>query len=534
MIKLLAAIFLIAVFSTNADTQPRGADRLRELVVFPEMNLNFSFGISWQENEWVISKNVDLPGEIIEQTKELKKQPDNVRQLLHLAYLLDSNGETNKSWALYQKTEQLCREKAAANPRDGLNLTDLGEALWQLDKNDEAESAFRKATLVSSNDWKCWVSLGNFLPNEYFFSMFPTNLSGQIVPGQMPSQEVLDYWPSAEALKKAETACDEASRSFERAMILAPKEPEVFFQYAGFLSSSNWQNCFFRHYRDYKTVSSQKLLMAFFSPETIANLKKSAELKQKDYQYISLAAYFEYSIAAIEANNTNFTASILPDKTRQSIHNAMSHLENLSEDPDKKTAAGALENLGFLNMAFENKPAAAADFRRAVALDPTREQSWDLFLATAGADSREEAVAVCEARLKQKDSSRNRLLLARAFEHQKKWDQAGEHSEAALKLEPENIVAHLELTALDLTQSTDTNFFAKAYEQCTHAEAAFEKLPDNAEKQSRWRELTLNLAILDGLVNTPEYQKAARVCLKAVLKNYPDDKRAREISKALD
>ena len=214
--------------------------------------------------------------------------------------------------------------------------------------------------------------------------MFPTNLWGQIVLGQMPSQEVLDYWPSAEALKKAQMACDEASRCFDRAMLLAPKEPEVFFQRAGFMSSSNWQNCFFRHYRDYEKVSSQKLLMSFLSPETIANLEKAAELKPKDYHYISLAAYFQYFVASLEANLTNFAPDMLPDKTKQSIHGAMTRLENLSEDPDQKIAAGALENLGILNLKFGNKLAAAANFRRAVSLDPTRETSWDMWLGSLG------------------------------------------------------------------------------------------------------------------------------------------------------
>lgn len=532
---MLVAAFFATVFSVNSETQPRGADRLRELVVFPQINLTFSWGMQLQENKWVIAHNVDLPDEITRQRNEFKRNPDDTKQLLRLAYLLNCNGETNESRTCYLKAEKLCRDKIAANPQDWLRLMALGESLDALGKADEAEHNFRKATLVSSNEWRCWVGLGNFLPNQYFFSMFPTNLLSQVGPGQMPSQAVLNYRPSAEVLGKAEAACDEASRCFEHAVAIAPKEPEVFFQQAGYMSISNWQNCFFRCYRENENISSKTWILSFFSPETTANLKKAGELKQKDYEYISLAAYFEYFVPMIQADVADFTKNMLPEKTRLSIQRAMTRLENLSEDPDPKSAAGALENLGFLNMAFGNKPAAATNFRRAVALDPTREQSWDLLLATfVEAGSPEEKVAACEAQLKQKDSARNHLLLARAFQYQKKWDKAGEQAEAALVMDSNNVVGHLELLALAIKRSADTNFMAKAFEEFDHAQAAYEKSPDNNEKQIRWRELTLNVAILYGLENTPDYQKAANAWVDAVLKNNPNDQQARDISKSLN
>jgi hypothetical protein len=52
MTKLLVAVIFAAVFSVYAETQPRGADRLRELVVFPQINFNFGWGINCQNNEW--------------------------------------------------------------------------------------------------------------------------------------------------------------------------------------------------------------------------------------------------------------------------------------------------------------------------------------------------------------------------------------------------------------------------------------------------------------------------------------------------
>jgi tetratricopeptide (TPR) repeat protein len=131
--KILLAIILITANSLHAAAPPRGSDRLRELVVFPEMDVSFSFGTSSQLNGWVVNKNEDLPSEISRLREELKQQPNDIKQLLQLGYLLENNGDTNESKSCYLKAEQLCRNKAAVNPQDGLNLTDLGVALWQLD-----------------------------------------------------------------------------------------------------------------------------------------------------------------------------------------------------------------------------------------------------------------------------------------------------------------------------------------------------------------------------------------------------------------
>jgi hypothetical protein len=45
---------------------------------------------------------------------------------------------------------------------------------------------------------------------------------------------------------------------------------------------------------------------------------------------------------------------------------------------------------------------------------------------------------------------------------------------------------------------------------------------------------TLNLAIYDILVNTPEYEKAAKTYIENVLKSFPNDKQAMEISNAME
>ncbi len=266
MKKLFFTIISVAAISLPAATMPRGDDRLRELVVFPEMNLTFHFGISFQGAEWVVDENTAPDVQIEKSRFEVKRQPDNPDLLLRLGGLLDNNGETNDSQICYEQAEQLARKRIAASPQNGPALTTLGRALWALDHKTEAESVYRRAVLVSSNDWHCWVGLGTFLACASFPEMFPENLRSEIsISPAPPALEILDYRPSADALQKAEAARNEAARCFGRAIALAPREPDVFFQYAGFLSVSNWQDYFFRHYRDNDAIDSSQLLASFFS-----------------------------------------------------------------------------------------------------------------------------------------------------------------------------------------------------------------------------------------------------------------------------
>jgi tetratricopeptide (TPR) repeat protein len=538
--SLLAIVIICFVVSSHAAAPQRGADRLRELVIFPAMNLNFDFGFATLGNAWVINGGANLPDQIYQLREELKGQPDDIKLLLHLGNLLESNDQTNESTPCYTKAEELCRKKLAANPRDDQTSLNLGEALLGLGQDQEAERAYRKATLISSNDWRCWVGLGNFLGNHCYSLLFPKPLLDQFDSSAMPSQAIWDYHPSPDALAKSETRCHEASQCFEKAVAMDPKESELFVQRAGFICQSNVLNCFFRHFHDKEPIDAVTWTSASCSKESIANLQKAADLSPKNYQYISLVAYYVWMNATLKTSSQNLAPDALPDDARQSIHNAMTRLEILSQDPHTNTAVGALENLAMLKGMFGTPAAAVVPYlRKAVSLDPSRDQSWDLLLSLlSDSASRDELTELFKTRLKYKDSARNHLLLARAFERQEKWDQAREEAKMALKREPDNpaiaLVAHLELAALALEQSSDPSHLTEAAEQFSRIEDALGKVPVNAEIVTRWRELNLNLAIYNDLLNTPDAQKSAKACVDSVLKDNPNDEQAKEILEALN
>jgi hypothetical protein len=170
-----------------------------------------------------------------------------------------------------------------------------------------------------------------------------------------------------------------------------------------------------------------------------------------------------------------------------------------------------------------------------VALDPSRDDAWDLMLAfQIGTASPEELTAICEARLKSKESARNHLLLARALQREQKWSQAAVQSQAALTLEPDNVIAEVELLALALKQSDDPDQLDRASTIMPDLTRMLGNLPPGIEAAKRRREVLLDLAIAGGLINTPEADKIAKVCLALVLRENPNDQTVREILSALE
>ncbi len=210
-------------------------------------------------------------------------------------------------------------------------------------------------------------------------------------------------------------------------------------------------------------------------------------------------------------------------------------MEDLTQDPDKILAAAAEKNLAVLHMVLGDVSDAVPEVKRSVALDPSQDDAWDLVLAfQIGTATPEELVDVCQSRLKYRDSARNHLLLARALQRRQKWDAAADQAAAALKIDPDNVIAESELLALALKQSSDPDQLNKASNIMPELTRMVGNLPPGIEAAKRRREVLLDLAIAGGLINTPEAGKIAKVCLALVLKDNPDDQTAKDILRALE
>ena len=123
---------------------------------------------------------------------------------------------------------------------------------------------------------------------------------------------------------------------------------------------------------------------------------------------------------------------------------------------------------------------------------------------------------ICEQRLATQKSAKNYLLLARAYTHQEKWDKVGEETQAALKMEPGNYVAHLNLLALALKQSSNTVILTRSTIRRTVQHVLTMDLVPGLRSNAGMKFYhTGELATLDkkrpianGLVDLPEYKKS--------------------------
>ncbi|HZV35065.1 MAG TPA: hypothetical protein VFB72_10875 [Verrucomicrobiae bacterium] len=270
------------------------------------------------------------------------------------------------------------------------------------------------------------------------------------------------------------------------------------------------------------------------SDETIDALRKAADLKPKDPKLSALIAFSLCIKWFSETRQTNI--DLMPEKTRQCVHLCMDRLEKLSQEPDKETAAEALHNLAMLIFVSGGPRDKALDCaRRAVSLDPKLEMAWEMVLGFSEKTSPDELSRLCESRLRTKESARNHLLLAKSLTNLSKWDRVEAEANAALKSEPDNIIAEMVLAALKIRLSTDDESLAQAYPLLTKATELYQKLPDgDPEALKRWRELTLNDIICNGLLSDEQSQKEARKSINDFISQYPDDEDARKIREALE
>jgi tetratricopeptide (TPR) repeat protein len=526
MKRVLVVTFLTLTLASPAISPKVGKQRLRELAVFPSASFTWKLGFTFSSSINELADDTSLTNRIEETRREIKETPGDIERQIRLGALLAENGETNVSKQCFEKAVALCRTRAESHPQDGLVLTHLGRALAALNKVDESESVYRRATMLSSNEWKCWAGLGEFLDQRSFGLIVPEKFWSYATSGSALPPEVLDFRPPADAFERARKLSAEAAPSFDRAVSLAPKEPDVFLRRAMHFWLADLTDRLIKHLEGRKTFDANLLAAAW--GKSVPDLWEAVKLSPETPRLIGLAAWFEW-VGAGPADPKDRSFDTLPEATRKSIHDAMNRLERLGDHPNQKLAAQALEAAAILKLAAGDAAGSVKDLRRVVSLDPSRDNAWELLvgaLAHSSAPS-EQLVTACESRLKLRKSARNHLLLAKALVKQHRWERAAEEARVALKLETNNIPAHLMAAALVIRQNGE---LAEAMKHLYAVNDALDALPDNEERWDRLREYLLNGAIVSALNDQP---KEAKEWVNLVLKRDPDDDEAKEILSAI-
>jgi Tfp pilus assembly protein PilF len=331
--------------------------------------------------------------------------------------------------------------------------------------------------------------------------------------------------PSLDQIGAAKRLLSEAADCYDQAVAVAPNEPEAHIQ--------RWLfRAFTRNALERGAIAGQAdWFRATCAPEVVPDLWQTARLLPDNPDVLSLAAGWEIMSYVIYNGVQHPDATIwgqLPDKSKELVTDAMKRLQTIAGGADRSKAAAALESLGTIEEVFQGDNAAAErSLRRAVSLDPSRDQAWDLLmLAMANSGRTNDTLAVCEQRLQANDCTRNRFLLARGYIKFNQTAKGEEQLQAILKQDPNNFLANLSWAAVLLQQGDDAGSLSRAHELIGKAiQTALAST--NAQE---FAEAATTAAIGAGLAGNSE---AAKRSVAEALKADPDNKQAAEVSKVL-
>jgi tetratricopeptide (TPR) repeat protein len=408
-------------------------------------------------------------------------------------------------------------------------MAGYGETLRLLGKYDEAQRVLQQAVKAAPKEWRCHAALGRCQATQALATLFaegsqPTTTA---LPLGLPSVK-----PSSVQLEKAQKLIAEALEAHDRAVGLAPAEPEVYVGRAAAQGCRGWLKAIAR-VAGGEELDLPKQLAAVFCQEALSDLEQAARRKPKDARAWGTLAVFQVFAASAAQGRASFEQIFsqqgwngLPDGARALVRQAVSRLEELSQSGE--APAAALEVLGIIQHIFlADKRAAEANLRRAVELDPSREQAWESLTALlVDSDRAQELLGLCETRLKHQDTARNRLLVAKAHERLKQQDRVLAQTQAALDRYPEDLNLTMALGAA-LMQTGNDDDLPRAGQLLVRAQRLAEKAPGRDELE--------NLLFLQGLFwGITGRKQEARSVFNKLLELDKDNAEAQEALQALE
>lgn len=514
--------WLLAVWAAPAVTPDVGKDELRKLIKLPTITFAPDWTFDAERGFSLGSQTQDVRARIADLEAGLKGDIRDAKDEETLGELYESVGDAENALKTWTLAVDYDRRLVQSQSDDGVLLSEFGRSLEGSGNVEEAESVLRRAVQVAPKEWRCQVALGRFLDREARRSV-------------MSAGDGSDK-PAAGDVSLAQNRIDEAGQCFDRAVKMAPGESEAWLRRGMHRCVRQMVLNEIRH----AAGGDDEMVNVYegcFSPESLADLQHASRLGADDYELIGATALFEvYTISSRKGQPiaTMFPWESLPEKTQDSLRNAMARLENLAQNGNPRSAAAALEVLGILQGPVLHEPDRCIDtMRRTLALAPSREHAGEVLMATLAQGRRyDELLAVCEQQARQTNSARNHLLLAKAHEKLRQWDDCREEAEVAAIENSGDFTADLSLAALLLKRGgDDATALSEADDWLRRAETALGNLPPQQRRRDQVIELTLTRGIYYALTDEMD---TARQFVKTVIERDKDNNFAREILSAMD
>jgi tetratricopeptide (TPR) repeat protein len=529
------AVTLVLLTCTPAAGAAQGIDkaRLREIAYLPRIQLTNNFGVFYAVGRTVgFGIKPERSQLITEAEKLLAANPDDPSACLRLASLCDSDDDKDRVTQLQRKALARARERFRLHPKDGPSLCLYAQALLANDQRKEGANLLRRAVKLAPAHWEAWMELGGVLQREALEALLDPN--EQPTEGVKSLEQMITLVqkqpPSPAELAKASKLLGEAEACFEKALQGQPREARA---YVERVFARCGQAMCRNVLRGLRGEEQPNPLLAVLAPESVAELRRAAELSPRDLHAQLTAAFVEIlrslNLKTMTVNlETARDTLMLPADGVARVAVAIKRLEKLTRSDDASVVAGSSEGLGMLHMVVTgNWSKAATYFRRAVRLEPARESAWDFLTASLYGKRRdEELLAACTDRLKIQDTARTRFLLAHAYIALKQPEKAEEQIRVALKLEPVDFHVNLGQAALTLKRARSKRDLKLAARQLTLAKYALGETA-SAEQRVDW---AVNQAVYLGLSGQVE---AARELAREAMRCEPNNGAVKQLRTVL-
>lgn len=528
-VALVALLLLAAVASVRAASSPGGDSALRKLLKFPTLQVEFGLRLDLVQGLRLLGDQRLHRAEIESLTQALRSNPNDAERTSRLAELYRKTNEPHKASNSLTRAVELYRKLADAQSENAEVIARFGHALDAAGRGEEAEAVLRRAVKLGATDWRCWSGLSRVLIGRAWAPLTQGPVPDpDFTPDLLLARATRRDIPPA-SLERAERNFVEARQSADRAIALAPREPGAVAHHA--LCVVNFALFqFIKNVLQGAEPDPVKFYQALFTTNALPDFTRLADLSAEDPLLITKVALYEVMASAVLSGKSGLARlssgeiwNQLEESRRQSIRQALTRLENLSQGGNRSNAALAYEMRGGLQrMILRDQAGAETSLRGAIGLDPSRDLAWDLLMSLRIESGRfSDALAAAETRLQTKDSPRNRLAAMKACERLGHLDQAQTHADAALKLSPADYLANLSAAILLLKRDSDEASLARAKQLLDRAS----QVPGRPATRDEWGEWTLTIAIYYALSGD---QAAARRELKRLLEADPDNQAGKE------
>jgi tetratricopeptide (TPR) repeat protein len=445
MYQLLAALLAV-----TAVAEPLDREQIRKLLVLPKCESLNTVALESSGRVLLADSDAYLSEECAAAERAVKANPDDPDRLRILAEIYGWMNEIEKAKSTAPKAAELYKAALEKRPDDGLMLARYAKCIRWAERLDEADAALRRAITLCPNESECWRIRAEILLARSMKALdqdtkakeFPADLS-------VIARDVREGKITEATVESAKELYDEAFRCFDRAVELAPKNREAWISRTGYRMSgvpvSFARSCL-------RGVPFNPEIPEAYGRDSVLDLRRASGCLPDDFRVLG-------SLACLELSVGNKSSRALPldsienlsADSRTTVRRAIGELCKIAAGENLRDATDAAEFLGVIRLRTTDA-AAADDLLEGISRrNPSLDGVWEVRLSLANHRpivSPDEVLTICRNKFRHKDSSRNRYLLARAYEQSEMPAEALRVLEEGLQKDPTDYFCNIGVAIL--------------------------------------------------------------------------------------